>query len=215
MNVADAATVLRAVEVATPNAAYEITITTKFVRGQAAPRGRISLPRDARAKAETVLVFASGKSAVSAKTAGAHYVGGEELFEDILSSKILPTKVICTPVLLPSVQQKLARFLGPKGLMPAEKRGTVTSNVAAAVKQAQGTMNWKGDRLGVIRAPVARINWPLEDVIGNVKAFVQAVKQGTGPQDAAQGLLGQKKVSSVLQIFLSSRQGPGIRLADV
>ncbi|KAG8903120.1 mitochondrial 54S ribosomal protein mrpl1 [Tulasnella sp. 403] len=233
MTIHDAATILRAMEVGSPSAAYEITITTKFVRGQAIPRGRVSLPKDARAKAETVLVFASPKVAPAARAAGAHYVGGEELIPDvstaghdrihfsimafsslkILASNIIPTKVICTPALLPIVTQKLARFLGPKGLMPAEKRGTVTNNVIAAVQQAQGTMNWRSDKLGVIRAPVARVSWPIDDVVGNIKAFVQTVKKGTGPEDA-DASLGRKKASSILQIFLSSRQGPGIRLTD-
>ncbi|KIO28767.1 hypothetical protein M407DRAFT_242851 [Tulasnella calospora MUT 4182] len=213
MAIQDAAAVLRAIEIASPSSAYEITITTKFTRGQAVPRGKISLPKDARAKAETVLVFASGKSLAAAKDAGAHYVGGEELIPEILESKIQPTKVICTPTLLPIVQQKLGRFLGPKGLMPAEKRGTVTMSVGPAVKQAQGTMNWKSDRYGVIRAPVARINWTADDVVTNVKAFVSAVKQGTS-SDGADAAIGKKKPSSILQVFLSSRQGPGIRLLD-
>ncbi|KAG8950658.1 mitochondrial 54S ribosomal protein mrpl1 [Tulasnella sp. 424] len=213
LTIEHATSLLKAIEVASPSAAYEITITTKFTRGQAAPRGKISLPKDARAKAETVLVFASGKSVAAAKEAGAHYVGGEELIPDILESKIQPTKVICTPTLLPIVQQKLGKFLGPKGLMPAEKRGTVTMLVGPAVKQAQGTMNWKSDRFGVIRAPVARINWTAGEVMTNVKAFVTAVKEGTS-SDGAEAAIGKKKPSSILQVFLSSRQGPGIRLLD-
>ncbi|KAG9013379.1 mitochondrial 54S ribosomal protein mrpl1 [Tulasnella sp. JGI-2019a] len=214
MTLQDAVAVLRAVEIAAPASAYELTVTTKFIRGQTVPRGKISLPRDARASAETVLVFATGKSANAARAAGAHHVGGEELIPDLLSSKLTPTKVICTPTLLPIVQKQLARFLGPKGLMPSEKRGTVTTNVASAVKLAQGTMNWKGDRLGVIRAPVARVSWPLEDVTNNVKAFMEAVKLGTSPGSAEPTVVVKKKASSVLQVFLSSRQGPGIRLLD-
>ncbi|KAG9019303.1 mitochondrial 54S ribosomal protein mrpl1 [Tulasnella sp. 427] len=213
LSIKDAAAVLKAIEVASPSSAYEIAITTKFTRGQAVPRGKISLPKDSRAKAETVLVFASGKSANAAKEAGAHYVGGEELIPQILESKIQPTKVICTPTLLPVVQKQLARFLGPKGLMPAEKRGTVTLTVGPAVKQAQGTMNWKSDRHGVIRAPVARVNWTIDEVATNVKAFVSAVKAGTS-NDGAEAAIGKKKPSSILQVFLSSRQGPGIRLSD-
>jgi len=213
MNMQDAVSVLRAVEIAAPSSAYELTITTKFVRGQVVPRGKISLPRDSRAAPETVLVFATGKATGAARAAGAHHVGGEELIPDVLSSQITPTKVICVPSLLPAVQKQLARFLGPKGLMPSEKRGTVTSDVVGAVKLAQGTMNWKGDRLGVIRAPVARVNWPVEDATKNIKAFMAAIRLGTAPE-GTEPTTGRKKASSVLQVFLSSRQGPGIRLLD-
>jgi len=213
MTIKEAATLLKAVDVATPNAAFEITITTKYTRGNAVPRGRISLPKDARAKNETVLVFAEGKSLTEANEAGADHAGGEELFSDVLESRIVPTKVICTPSLLPQVTKQLARFLGPKGLMPNEKRGTVTNNVAASVRSAQGTMNWKGDRLGVVRAPVGRIGWNTEEIVENVRAFVQAVKTGTGPKDE-DVKIGQKRPSAILQVFLSSRQGPGIPLLD-
>jgi len=213
MNVENAVSVLRAVDVAASSSAYELTVTTKFVRGQVVPRGKISLPRDARAAPETVLVFATGKAANTARAAGAHHVGGEELIPDVLASKITPTKVICVPVLLPTIQKQLARFLGPKGLMPSEKRGTVTADVVGAVKLAQGTMNWKGDRLGVIRAPVGRVSWPVEDVIKNIKAFMGAVRLGTAPE-GSEPAPARKKASSVLQVFLSSRQGPGIRLLD-
>ncbi|KAG8862805.1 mitochondrial 54S ribosomal protein mrpl1 [Tulasnella sp. 330] len=199
MTLKDAVSVLRAVEVAAPTSAYELTVTTKFVRGQTVPRGKISLPRDARASAETVLVFASGKSVAAARAAGAHHVGGEELIPDLLSAKLTPTKVICTPTLLPVIQKQLARFLGPKGLMPSEKRGTVTTNVGSAVKLAQGTMNWKGDRLGVIRAPVARIGWPLEDVTSNVKAFMEAIKLGTSPSSEQPTAVVKKKALDKVQ----------------
>lgn len=130
---------------------------THFVKGSAPPRGRISLPRDPRASQEQMLVFAEGKKVLQAKKLGAAYAGGAELIDDVLSGKISPTKVLCTPALLPVITPKLARFLGPKGLMPAHRRGTVTDDIAAAVKQAKGTLDWKGDKQGMIRVPIGRV----------------------------------------------------------
>ncbi|KAG8926302.1 mitochondrial 54S ribosomal protein mrpl1 [Tulasnella sp. 418] len=212
MKLQDAAQILRAVEVANSSSAYEVAIVTKFVKGSAPPRGRVALPRDARAKAEVILVFAEGNTAADAVASGADFVGGAELIPEVLSSSIQPTKVLCTPALLPVITPKLARFLGPKGLMPSVKRSTVVDNVAPAIRAAKGTMDWKGDKLGVIRAPVARINWPLDDVVKNVKAFLAAVKEGTTP--TADGPLLKKRPSTILSVYLSSTRGPGIQVVD-
>ncbi|KDQ14020.1 hypothetical protein BOTBODRAFT_44928 [Botryobasidium botryosum FD-172 SS1] len=225
MTISDAAAVLRAVEVATPWSAYELHVVTRFVKGQPAPRGRISLPRDPRTKEEKVLVFAEGKQAEAATKIGASFVGGGELIDDarlnftttgtsVLSGKIEPTKVICTPALLPTITPKLSRFLGPKGLMPAVRRGTVTDDVAGAIKQARGMLEWKGDRQGVVRTPIGRINFPVEDLEKNIRTFLQAVKAATAEKD---DLSVKRKVaaSSILQVHLSSTQGPGIQISDI
>jgi len=214
MTVSDAAAVLRAVEVATPWSAYELHVVTRFVKGQPAPRGRISLPRDPRTKEEKVLVFAEGKQAEAAIKIGASFVGGGELIDDVLSGKIEPTKVICTPALLQTITPKLSRFLGPKGLMPAIRRGTVTDDVAGAIKQARGMLEWKGDRQGVVRTPIGRINFSIEDLEKNIRTFLHAVKAATAEKD---DLSVKRKVtaSSILQVHLSSTQGPGIQISDI
>ncbi|KAG8731300.1 mitochondrial 54S ribosomal protein mrpl1 [Ceratobasidium sp. 428] len=90
MPIAEAAAVLRAVEVDSPISAYELHIKTQFTRGQAPLRGRIALPRDPRTRAETVLVFADGKAAQDAKDAGAAHVGGEELIPGVCLLRFLP-----------------------------------------------------------------------------------------------------------------------------
>lgn len=109
-----------------------------------------------------ILVFAdpSSPSGTLAKSAGAAYVGGEELFSQILNGEIVPTKCLATPGLMTAVQTKLARFLGPKGLMPVAKRGGVGEgeDLANKVREAAGGMEWKGDKLGVVRAPIARVS---------------------------------------------------------
>lgn len=116
----------------------------------------MSLPFDARKAPETILVFAEADSPsyTSAKTAGAHIVGGEELFPSILSGELQPTKVLSTPGMLAAVSRQLARFLGPKGLMPSPKRGGVGEGeeLAKRVSEAGGLMEWKADKIGVVRA---------------------------------------------------------------
>ncbi|KAJ1301501.1 hypothetical protein OPQ81_008756 [Rhizoctonia solani] len=177
-------------------------------------RGRIALPRDPRTRGETVLVFAEGKAAQDAREAGAAHVGGEELIPKILDGTLKPTKVICTPSLIGPITPKLARFLGPKGLMPAAKRGTVTEDVIAAIREAKGMLDWKGDKLGYVRAAVGRIHFPAEDVEKNVRTFLQTVRDAMTPEDEV--FATRKKASStILQVYLSSTQGPGIELSDV
>jgi ribosomal protein L1 len=79
-------------------------------------------------------------------------VGGEELCAQVLSGEIQPTKVICTPSLLSTITPKVGRFLGPKGLMPNPKRGTVREDMDVAVQEAKGLMDWREDRQGHVRA---------------------------------------------------------------
>lgn len=74
----------------------------------------------------------------------------------VLSGEISPTKVISTPAMLPTIAPKLARFLGPKGLMPVAKRGTVRDDVAEAIAEARGLLDWKGDKQGHVRAGASR-----------------------------------------------------------
>ncbi|QRV97600.1 ribosomal protein L1p/L10e family [Ceratobasidium sp. AG-Ba] len=197
MPITEAAAYLRAVEVDSPISAYELHIKTQFTRGQAPLRGRIALPRDPRTRAETVLVFADGKAAQDARAAGAAHVGGEEL-------------VPADPLL-----RSLRDSSGQKAcLMPAAKRGTVTEEVIGAVREAKGMLDWKGDKLGYVRAAVGRIHFPIEDVEKNIRTFLQAVRDTMKPEDEVFAAR-QKTASSVLQVYLSSTQGPGIELSDV
>ncbi|KAL5639140.1 hypothetical protein ACGC1H_006603 [Rhizoctonia solani] len=214
MPIVEAAHVLRSVDVGRPLSAYELHIKTQFTRGQAPLRGRIALPRDPRTRGETVLVFAEGKAAQDAREAGAAHVGGEELIPKVLDGTLKPTKVICTPSLIGPITPKLARFLGPKGLMPAAKRGTVTENVIAAIREANGMLEWKGNKFGYVRAAVGRIHFPVEDVENNVRTFLQTVRDAMAPEDEVFATR-KKATPTILQVYLSSTQGPGIELSDV
>jgi len=214
MSIVDAAAILKAVEVASPRSAYELHIKTQYTRGQAPLRGKIALPRDPRTKEETILVFAEGKAAKDAELAGATFVGGAELIEKVLSNELQPTKVLCTPALINRITPKLARFLGPKGLMPAARRGTVTEDMAAAVKEAKGLLEWKGDKLGYVRAAVGRVHFPLTDVETNIRAFLKTVREAMAPEEELFSTR-KKASSSILQVYLTTTQGPGIELSDV
>lgn len=128
-------------------------------------RGRLALPKDARTKAERLLIFAEDGSEASdaakraaAKEPGSMVVGGAEMVQDVVEGRGAAsgdfTKVLATPGLLPLVSRSLARSLGPRGLMPSAKRGTVAQGsreMEQAIIQAKGAMDWRGDRNGVVR----------------------------------------------------------------
>jgi large subunit ribosomal protein L1 len=146
----------QALEIANPSSAYSLTLTTHHSKSSLPLRGRVQLPLEARRAPEVILVFTepSSPSSLAAQQAGAHIIGGEELIPKILSGEIVPTKVLSTPGMLGAVSRQLARFLGPKGLMPSAKRGGVGEGeeLGKRIKEAGGTLEWKADKLGVIRA---------------------------------------------------------------
>ncbi|TFK41919.1 ribosomal protein L1-like protein [Crucibulum laeve] len=216
----DAIAVLRAVEVANPNCCYELFVKTEIKNGVAVPKGRVNLPREAKAKAEDkILVFAEGRQAEEAKKAGAHIVGGPELIEGILSNRHRATTILCTPALIRTITPKLGRFLGPLGLMPSDRRGTVTDDIAGYISRLHATSEWRADRTGNIRTAIAVMHFPVEDVVKNVRHFLASVKRVTGntkdiEADRKSKAAGSKPVTNILKVMLSSRQGPGIRISD-
>lgn len=133
-------------------------LETKVNKSSLLLRGRINLPVDPRPKPEVILILTDPVTASLSeayKNAGASYIGADELFPKILSGEISPTKVLTTQSMLPSVSKALARYLGPKGLMPVVKRGTVAKDeeaMVAAIREVGGGMDWKGDKQGVVRA---------------------------------------------------------------
>lgn len=103
---------------------------------------------------------------------------------------------LATPALIRAITPRLGRILGPRGLMPSERRGTVTDDIAGYIRRLQGTNEWKGDKVGTIRAPIAKVSssvvslqnctscgqlhFPVTDVIRNVRHFLSVVKRTTG-----------------------------------
>lgn len=212
MTLRDALFLLKSVEVARPNNAIEVHVQLDFKRGEGALRGRVPLPRDPKTRDEKVLAFASGEEAEKARAAGATWVGGEELVPDVLSGKISPTKVICTPAMLPSIS-KLARLLGPKGLFPAIKRHTVLTDMSKGVSESKSALAWKGDKFGIVRTAIGRVHFPPEDIERNLKAFLENVK--VGGQTERVTSYEKAKTYAIKKIHLSSTQGPGVAIKGI
>ncbi|KII94020.1 hypothetical protein PLICRDRAFT_101348 [Plicaturopsis crispa FD-325 SS-3] len=216
----NALAVLRAVEVSRPKATYEITIKTQMKRATAVPKGRIKLPRDVKERPkDKILVFADGRAAEDAKKAGADIVGGAELVEAVVNGRANATIYLCTPNLIRAITPKLGRILGPRGLMPSERRGTVTDDIVAYIDRLQGSTEWKGDQSGYIRYPIAKLHWPIEDVERNIRHFITVVKRAAnqkvdeGNKKSAAPATG-KPVIPIDRVVLSSTQGPGIIISD-
>ncbi len=170
-------------------------------------RGVVSLPHGT-GKTVRVAVFAKGPKADEAKAAGAELVGAEDLMEIIQGGTMDFDRCIATPDMM-GVVGRLGKVLGPRGLMPNPKLGTVTMNVAEAVKAAKGgQVQFRVEKAGIVHAGVGRASFTEAQLADNVKAFVDAINKAK--PSGAKGVY-LKKVS------LSSTMGPGLKLsiADV
>ncbi|KZV82843.1 ribosomal protein L1 [Exidia glandulosa HHB12029] len=203
----DAINVLRAVEITRPNSMFELVIKTELDRsagGVTIPKGRINLPREPKErKKDVILVFADGQKADDARKAGADYVGGTELIEDLLSGKLKPNIILATPALIKPITPRLGRFLGPKGLMPSPRRGTVTDDIRGYIVRTQKSNEWKADKGGVIRAPMGKIDYPSSDIVANVRTYVTAVVKATTKKGQNQ----QASDRSAFNRMLRKREG--------
>ena len=165
-------------------------------------RGVVNLPKGT-GKTVRVGVFARGAKADEAREAGADVVGAEDLMEIIQGGTIDFDRCIATPDLM-GVVGRLGKVLGPKGLMPNPKLGTVTMNVAQAVKDAKsGQVEYRVEKAGIIHSGIGKASFPAEDLRANFDALVDAVVKAK-PSGA--------KGKYVRKIALSSTMGPGIRV---
>jgi len=165
-------------------------------------RGVCNLPNGS-GRTVRVAVFARGAKADEAKAAGADIVGAEDLLEIVQGGKIEFDRCIATPDLM-GVVGRLGKVLGPKGLMPNPKLGTVTMNVAQAVKDAKsGQVEYRVEKAGIIHSGIGKASFPAEDLRANFDALVDAVVKAK-PSGA--------KGKYVRKIALSSTMGPGIRV---
>jgi large subunit ribosomal protein L1 len=163
-------------------------------------RGSVNLP-NGTGKTVRVAVFARGDKAEQAKAAGADIVGAEDLMERIQGGNIDFDRCIATPDMMPIVG-RLGKILGPRNLMPNPKIGTVTPDVAEAVKAAKGgQVTFKVEKAGVIHAGVGKVSFDSVKLEENIRAFVDAVQRAK--PTGAKGTY-MKKVS------LSSTMGPGV-----
>ena len=139
-------------------------------------RGMVSLP-SGTCKDVKVAVFAKGDKHKEATEAGADFVGDDDLAEKITSGGIEFDRVIATPDLM-GVVGKLGKILGPRGLMPNPKLGTVTQEVSKAVKNAKsGQVQYKNDKAGIVHAGIGKLNFNEEDLLENIKAFIVQYKK--------------------------------------
>jgi large subunit ribosomal protein L1 len=165
-------------------------------------RGVVSLPKGS-GKDVRVAVFAKGDKAEEAKKAGADLVGAEDLMESIQGGTIDFDRVIATPDMM-GVVGRLGKVLGPKGLMPNPKLGTVTMDVAKAVNDAKsGQVEFRVEKAGIIHAGIGKASFPEADLKANFSAFVDAIVKAK-PSGAKGKFL--KKVS------VSSSMGPGVKV---
>ena len=165
-------------------------------------RGVVALP-NGTGKTVRVAVFAKGDKAEEAKKAGADIVGAEDLAEKIQGGMMDFDRVIATPDMM-AVVGRLGKVLGPRGLMPNPKLGTVTPNVADAVKNVKGgEIEFKVEKAGIVHAGIGKTSFSQEALVQNATAFVDAVMRAK-PTGA--------KGTYVKKVSLSSTVGPGMKI---
>jgi large subunit ribosomal protein L1 len=165
-------------------------------------RGVVTLPKGT-GKTVRVGVFAKGAKADEAREAGADVVGAEDLLEIVQGGKIEFDRCIATPDMMGLVG-RLGKVLGPKGLMPNPKLGTVTMNVAEAVKAAKGgQVEYRVEKAGIIHSGIGKASFPAEDLRANFDALVDAVVRAK-PSGA--------KGKYLKKVALSSTMGPGVKV---
>lgn len=166
-------------------------------------RGVVELPHGT-GKAVRVAVFAKANKADEAKAAGADIVGAEDLLESIQTGKIDFDRCIASPDMMGLVG-RVAKILGPRGLMPNPKLGTVTVDVASAVKAAKaGQVQFRVEKAGIIHAGIGKASFDEGKLVENVRAFVDAIQKAK--PTGAKGTYMQK-------VSLSSTMGPGLKIS--
>ena len=166
-------------------------------------RGVVSLP-NGNGKNMKVAVFARDQKAIEAKEAGADIVGAEDLAEDMQKGNLNYDRIIATPDLM-GVVGRIGKVLGPKGLMPNPKLGTVTADVKVAVEAAKsGQVQYRAEKTGIVQAGVGKISFGSDKLVENVNSFIDSI-QKSRPSGA--------KGTFIKKISISSSMGAGINLS--
>ena len=165
-------------------------------------RGVLSLPKGTGKKIR-VAVMAKGDKAKEASDAGADIVGDEDLVQQVTNGKINFDLLIATPDMMPTVG-KIGKILGPKGLMPNPKLGTVTQDVRKAVSNAKaGQVQFKNDKAGIIHAGIGKLNFTEEDLLQNLKSFYTSISKSK--PDTVKG-------SFIKKVSIASTMGFGLQI---
>ncbi len=167
-------------------------------------RGTVVLPHGL-GKSKRVLVIAGADKQKEAEEAGADHVGGEEIVDKISGGWMDFDAVVATPDMM-RVVGKLGKVLGPRGLMPNPKTGTVTPNVAQAVKEIKaGKVEFRVDKTGIVHAPVGKTSFDAQNLIDNASALLDSIVRAKPP--AAKG-------KYLRSITVSSTMGPGVKIDE-
>lgn len=184
----------------TVEVAFKLGIDTRHADQQI--RGAVVLPAGT-GKTRTVLVFAKGDKAKEAEQAGAEFVGAEDMIAKIQEGWFGFDVAIATPDMMGTVG-KLGRLLGPKGLMPNPKTGTVTFDVARAVKEVKaGKIEYRADKAGIIHAPIGKVSFDVDKLLENYKVIAETIVKAKPA--AAKG-------QYIRSVTVSSTMSPGVRI---
>ena len=165
-------------------------------------RGVTSLPKMPK-KNIKIAVFADGEDIEKAKTAGAEIVGGDDLIDTIKKGELNFDKCISTPKMMVKVSS-LGQILGPKGLMPNPKLGTVTNDVVNAIKNVKlGQVEYKTDKAGIIHASVGKISFSADELKKNIEFLLQEIKKKK--PETSKGIF-------IKKFFINSTMGPGLQV---
>ena len=165
-------------------------------------RGTVVLPHGT-GKTLRVLVFAKGEKEKEARDAGADFVGADDMVEKITKGWLDFDKVVATPDIM-GVVGKLGKVLGPRGLMPNPKLGTVTFDVAKAVKDIKaGKVEYKTEKAGVVHVPIGKVSFDVQKLQENAKAIVESVSKAKPSTSKGKYLKG---------LYISSTMGPSVRV---
>ena len=166
-------------------------------------RGAVVLP-NGTGKTVKVLVFAKGDKVAEAEAAGADYVGGDELIPKIQNDGWLDFDVVVATPDMMGVVGRLGKVLGPKGLMPNPKLGTVTNNVADAVKTAKaGQIEYRAEKKGIIHAGIGKMSFATDKLVENAVALIDQLKKVKPASSKGQYILG---------VSVATTQGPGLKV---
>ena len=165
-------------------------------------RGTVTLPHGT-GRSVTVLAFAKGEALKAAEEAGADFVGGEDLVKKIEEGWLEFDRVVATPDMM-GIVSRLGRILGPRGLMPSPKTGTVTKDIAQAIKEIkQGKLEFRVDEYGQVHSIFGRVSFPEEHLKENLLALAAAILEER-PEDV--------KGRYVRKVSISTTMGPGIKV---
>ena len=164
-------------------------------------RGMLSLPNGTGKKVRVAVFTVNGQE--DAKKAGADVIGGEELIDKVANGFLDFDRVIATPDMMPKMS-KVARVLGPKGLMPNPKLGTVTNNIAEAVASAKaGQIEYRAEKNGIVHAGIGKMSFATDKLVENANALIDQLKKVKPASTKGQYILG---------CSVATTQGPGLKV---